>query len=190
VKKKMQIFLLAASTVLVASVALAAGSKSGHYEAPGLASLFWPTVNFIIYALLINYGYRKIGKPAMISHSVQVRDDLKRAAKSLADAESLLAQAESRRENISEEKAKLIERLQEEGKAVAINTLEDAHRQAEAIQSDAKRRIKGETAKARSELLEMVVKKATDLARDDFQRELSAEQDMNLRKAAVISVLN
>jgi len=167
-----------------------AGGGGGDGHAPGLGTLFWPTVNFILYAALIRFMYKKLGKPALVSHSVQVRNDLEEAAKSFADAESELAKAQAMQGRLPEEKTSVVERLREEGKNIAKQTLEEGNKQAALIQSDAVRRIAGDTAKVKAELRETLVREASKIAREQLKSELSAEQDIGLRKAAIMSVLN
>lgn len=168
--------------------ALAAGGAHGH--APGLGTLFWPLVNFLIYAALIRFLYLKLGKPALVSHAVQVKQDLKEAAESYADAEKILHDAKAVQGRLASEKVAVIDRLREEGRKIATQTLEEGNRQAALVQSDAARRIAGDTAKVRAELRETLVKEASKIARDQLSTELSAEQDADLRKAAIMSVLN
>ena len=162
----------------------------GHGHAPGLGTLFWPTVNFLIYAFLIRFLYMKLGKPALMSHSVQVKNDLKDAAEAYAEAESELHKAEAMHARLEQEKTAVVEQLREEGKKIAKQTLEEGSRQAALIGSDAERRIAGDTAKVQSELKQSLVREAARIARAELKAELSSEQDVDLRKAAVMSVLN
>jgi F0F1-type ATP synthase membrane subunit b/b' len=168
----------------------AGGGGDGAHHAPGLDTLFWPAINFTLYACIMVYFYRRLGKPALVSRAVQVRDQLVQSAKSLAEAEGQLEKVKDRQESISGEREQIIESLNLEGQTISTTVIEQAHSSAQKIQNDIERRIKSDISKAQSEIRAAVVSRATVLARQALEAELSAEDDLNLRKAAISSVLS
>lgn len=159
-----------------------------HHQAPGILSLFWPTLNFVIYFAFLRSLYRKFGKPGLLGKSVSVKEQIEKGTRMLAQAEQDLAEVKQR--DIEAEKKELFERIVAEGKAIASSILEDSRSAALKIDRDAELRIARDFAKVESELKTSVVRRASELARNEFKANLSEGQDRELRKDALRSVLN
>lgn len=182
-----RVFYLAALAAVwgVPSVALAAGA-GGHAT---IGSLFWPAVNFTLYALLIRYGYRKVGKPLLRDRSVQLKQDMGSAAKALEEAEREYTSLKQRLELIADEKSALKKRLEGDGENIGASLITDAERAAKRKREDTERRILSEFARVRAEIQREVVYSATAAARSRLSSELSREDDQRLRQEAVRSLI-
>ncbi len=182
-----RILYLAALTAVwgLPSVAFAAGG-AGHAS---IASLFWPAVNFTLYAILLSYGYRKVARPLLRDRSVQLKQDITSAAKALDEAEREIAALQQRLELIDEEKSALRNRLQGDGDNIAASLITDAERAAKRKREDTERRILSEFARVRAEIQREVVYSATATARQRLSSELSREDDQRLRQEAVRSLI-
>lgn len=164
------------------------GHDGAKHHAPGIDTLFWPALNFVLYLALMNYSYRKLGKPALLGRSLSVKEQIERAEMALAQAQQDLVEVQSR--DIDFEKQELFDKILADGKFLAGTILEDAGNNTLKIGRDVELRIAREFTKVEGELKTSVVKRASDLARREFESNLSESQDRELRKDALRSVLN
>jgi len=154
-----------------------------------IGALFWPAVNFTIYAVLLRYGYRKVARPLLRDRSVQLKQDIGAAAGLLREAEADLEGLNQRLELISSEKEALRLRLRTDGENIAASLITEAERAAKRKREDTERRIRSEFGKVTAEIQREVVHTATASARSRLSRELSQDDDKRLRQEAVRSLL-
>lgn len=168
--------------------ALAFASESEHHHAPGLETLLWPGINFLIYAIGMRTLYKNVGIPALRGKAASVKEQIDRAEGALAVAKQDLLELQKR--EIEAEKKELEDRIVEESRLNAASIIEDAQAVVRKIDHDVELRITRDFGKAEDDFRVEVVKKATALVRKEFSTSLSENQDRELRKDALRSVLN
>ena len=137
------IFSISLFIFLQVGVAFAAGD--GHHA--GLGTLFWPAINFALYLWVLVWGFKKIGRPALVQQNADVTENLARSASEIADANALLEVAKARIENIDSEKTALIARIEQEGENTSSTIIQKARTAAVSSKEDVARRIVGETSR-------------------------------------------
>lgn len=164
----------------------AGGEHAVHHV--GLDTLFWPTANFSIYALIVIYLYRKHGTKMLRGRSAQIENHVNRASAALADAEAQFQNSNERLQAIDDEKSSFLETYREEGHRMAASVLQSARESAQRIDHDASRLIASEFSRTEKELRNHVVTVATEQVRERLTRELTAEDDKALRRRALESL--
>lgn len=176
--------LLAHPLVVMAAEHHSEGSHSGgsHGEAEaGPASLIWPAINFFLYLSLMVYLYKRFVRPSLVTRAAVFEQHLQKAAGVLEDAERELGRAEHRLREIKTEQDDIRRRLREDGEHLAARLIEQAQDTAAAMKRDVARRVEREASQARSEVRQMVVQRATAIARQTLERGISPDQDRRLR---------
>ncbi len=164
-------------------------AEHGAHHAAGPESLIWPTVNFIIYALLMRYFFKRFASPALRARAAHFEEHSQRAARVLADADREFRNLETRLNGIVEEQRAIRERLATEGAQIAAQVMAQAEQSANALRRDIGRRIERELHSATSEVKQQVIARATELARAQLRTELSSDDDFRLRQDAIRSLL-
>jgi F0F1-type ATP synthase membrane subunit b/b' len=169
------------------AMALAAENAADHgAHAPAeLSSLWWTTLNFLIFAFIMGRLYKKYGRPALLSRAATFEQHVKKAAQVLDDAERELRDVEERLQAILDEQREIRERLVREGTQVAAQIVAQAEQSALAVRSDVGRRIERELSAATADVREQVIARATEVARRKLASGLSEEDDSRLRQDAV-----
>lgn len=167
---------------------LALASGGDHHGAPGIETLVWPGINFVIYVAVMSYFYRKLGRPALIGKAHSVKEQIEKAEGALSAARNDLELVQRR--DIELEKNELKDRIIGEGRMQAASIVEDAQALLRKLERDIELRINRDFGKVEEEFRTEVVRKASKLVRDEFLSSLSEVQDQELRKDALRSVLN
>lgn len=170
-----------ATVALIVTSPAFAFAAEHHEEEFGVDSLIWPAVNFFLYVSLMVYLYKRFVRPLLVSRAAVFEQHLQKAAGVLEDAERELGRAEHRLREIETEQKEIRNRLTADGEHLAARLIEQAHENAAAIKRDVARRIEQETSQAQSEIRQLVIQRATGLARQALERGISPEQDRRLR---------
>lgn len=173
-----------ADVALAASDAHGADPHAGEHHA-GIGTLFWPVVNFCLYAFVMVSAYKKLAAPALRQQKAEIKEQYESGRAMLADARRQLAVLKARHENLPDERAQVLSSLKEETKALTKSILEKSVEDCQYVMNDVERRIVSEQSKIESELRSAVVRKATSDARAELSQNLDAEQDARLRRDAV-----
>lgn len=185
--KKYLLFIL----ILTANAYAGGGaSSSAHHEAPGIATLIWPVINFAIYFGILTYAYKNFIKPSLVGKEASVRDEIESAKTELLEANSNLEIIKSRKENIESEKEELAAKIAKEGKMQASVVLEDAKNQSAKIARDTQLRIDTEFSSVQSGIRAEIVKRALNSVKKDLKGSLSESQDSEIRKDTLRSALS
>ncbi|MFN8390467.1 MAG: ATP synthase F0 subunit B [Bdellovibrionota bacterium] len=177
--------ILAVAGAYVPAAVLAEAVTHAEHEAPGIGSLAWPTVNFAIYFGIVVYLYRRFGRPALVARTAGFEAHFIKAAQVLDQAERELATYENRLRTIVDEQQAIRERLATEGAQIAEQIMVQAEESAAALTRDTSRRIERELSTARSEVRQQAIRRATELALQQLQKGLSADDDFRLRQEAL-----
>ena len=161
------------------------GAEAHGEHHASILDLFWPLCNFVLYALLMTYAFRRLARPILRDRAVQVREHLTHAKRVLADAEQQYQSLGRRLREIGAEKQAEITRLVNEGKSIAANVTQSGQLSLEQLHRDTSRRVASELAKAQADIRFEVVAAAGRIARERIQRELSGSDDARLRKETV-----
>ena len=161
----------------------AGGARAAHHAA-GIDSLGWPLVNFLLYAFIFRYLYKRLGAPALLDRAASFEQHLKRAGQTLDDAEQDVVSLRRRLKGIHEEQTALRERLAGEGVLIADRLIVQAEEAAVSMKNDVARRIARELHAATSEVKQSAIVRATELAREEL-RTLSEQDDYRLRQEAL-----
>ena len=183
---------LVLSTILFVADAFAGGggaASAGHHEAPGLATLVWPVINFAIYFGILTYAYKKLISPSLVGKEAAIKEEIDSAKSELLQAKSVLETVKNRKEAIESEKEELELKLAKEGKMQASSIVEDGNIQSGKIARDIQLRIDREFSKVESGIRAEIVKRALSSAQSELSDSLSAGQDSELRKDTLRSVL-
>ena len=173
----------------VAEHAAEHGAGHGGHAPAGIESLIWPAVNFFIYAAMMHHFYKKYARPALLARSANFEQHVQRAAKVLEDADRELHKLEARVQGIAEEQRQIRERLATEGAQIAAQVMTQAEQTANSNRRDVGRRIERELNAATNEVKQLVIAKATEIARAQLRSGLSTEDDFRLRQDAIRSLL-
>lgn len=163
--------------------------EAAHHEEPTIASLVWPTINFLIYLGLIGYAYAKFIAPALLARAAGIEAHLKKAASVISEAERDLYNLENSLKDIESEQQAIRERLATEGAQIAATIVKNAEVAAAGMKKDVSRRIARELAQAQAEVREQVIQNASRLARTKISEGLSADDDHRLRQEAIRGLL-
>ena len=132
---------LANIAVAVAPAFAGAPHGDGHHPSM-LEQLTWPSVNFVLYVLLIRYLYKRLGAPALKSRSIQVEQHLSRSAAELLAIEAELSQAKDRIARFEVERQEVLQDLEQDGVRLAAAAREAAQAEALRVQRDAQNQIR------------------------------------------------
>ena len=170
------------------AVALAAGhGAQAHGPAPTIGSLIWPAVNFAIYLIVMVYLYRRLVRPALKVRAVDFEQRLRKAAQSFQEADREHSLLDERLREIEIEKQEIKDRLTKEGTQMAAQVLVAAEQSGAHMMQDVGRRIERELQKARAEVRQEVINRATAAARKQLEA-VSAADDLRLRQEAIRGV--
>lgn len=182
---KAKIFLLFFGFVQIANASTA--GAEGH-PTPEISSLVWPLVNFLIFAFLLNYLYRKLGKPALLVRAVGFEQAYKKADSYLEEIEKEHRLLQDRLKNISVEEQEIRTRIDRETEFEINSILNSAEHAAMQIALDVQRKISQQTAKINAEVKDIVVIQAMKKAEEKLKNSLSKEQDYALRQNTIRSL--
>ena len=138
--------------------------------------------------MAIVWIYKKKLKGILHSRSVELQGAVTRAKQELADAQSMLAQAKRRHEEVAGEKKDLKNQFAVEAKKMSELAVSNAKESAESIARDTARRIENEYNQAVKEVRAEVVQLATQRARERLERELTDDVDKQLRDQVIQGV--
>lgn len=170
----------------LAEFAFAASAGHGAEHGPaGVGTLLYPALNFILFAGILVFAYRKIGKAKLIEQHTDVKEHLRRAAEDFGAAESAFNHAQGRLGAIEEEKQALIATLNQEGADLSDIVLAKAEQAVENSLLDTKRRIDNEVARTETELRHEVVRRAASSAREKVVGRLNSDDDARLRRETI-----
>lgn len=165
-------------------------SSAGSHEAARISSLVWPVINFCIYAFLMNFLYRKFGKPAIIARAVEFEQTLIKADSYLEEVEKEHRALQNRLKNIQIEEEEIRTRISNETEFEINSLVSAAEYAAKQTVGDVQRRIAQEITKVNAEVKFLVVTQAMKKAEEKLKSSLSKEQDYTLRQNTVRSLIN
>lgn len=184
VLRKAKILLI----LFFAFIQAANASTTEAHAAPEISSLVWPLVNFLIYAFLLNFLYRKLGKPALLARAVGFEQAYKKADSYLEEVEKEHRILQDRLKNISVEEQEIRTRIDKETEFEINSILNSAEHAAKQTALDVQRKISQETAKINAEVKDIVVLQAMKKAEEKLKNSLSKEQDYALRQNTIRSL--
>jgi F-type H+-transporting ATPase subunit b len=176
-------------SVFLPSAVWASAATAGQHAPPGIESLFWPVVNFVLYLFVLRWGYGAAVRPLLRDRSIQLERDLQQAANLLSDAERQRDALSQRLAAVESEQQELRERLKRDGEHLAQLVIGKAQEAARQLEREILRRIDAERAKAVAEIRREVVFAATGLARERLAVRLGAEDDVRLRQITLRTML-
>lgn len=178
-------YLILWGCILIVSTQLALAAGGGSYEKASIGMLFWPAVNFALYATVIYYAYKNKAAPALKQQRAELKELATRGRSELAAAQQEFEAAQAQRDDIENEKKRVIEQLNEEGARLAGRIIEQAASDVQYSKRDVERRISGQRSKVETDLRAAVVRAATSLARAELPEQIRGETDSRLRQQAV-----
>lgn len=175
-----------AAVVIVCSAGSAFAAGGGdHHAAASFATLTWPIINFSLYATVMFMAYRKKGATALRQQRAELKERRDQGRAELSAAERELEALQAQRDDIENEKQRVLVQLKEEGVRLAQSIVAQAQANAEYSKGDVERRIAGERSKLEADLRKEVVQAATSMARSSMPEVLNAERDARLRREAL-----
>ena len=175
--------MAAASFASAMLPALAVASEgAGHGETSLITQLTWPTINFVVLVLILNWVYRKKVATLLVARSERIAAHIERSGILVQEAEQKLREVELQLSQIAEQQTKLLEQYRAEGARIADSVLVRAKEEAEKTMADAARQIDREIERAKAELEHEVLQRSLRLVRNRIQGELTDEQDRQLRE--------
>lgn len=149
---------------------------------PGLSSLMWPSVNFVLFVVAAIFLYRKYAASLLRARSIQVEQELRRVAADLAAAVRELTTVRNRLVNIDHEKSEIIAHYRIEGQKMAEVIVSNAMKTADRMALDVGRHIEHELNQAKKETRRQILLLATKKAKGKLEKGLSANDDRRLRE--------
>ncbi len=146
------------------------------------STLLWPVVNFSIYLAIFIYLYRKHVPQRLRARSIEIAEQLQRAAHSIHQAEHEFELLDRRMKQIEAEKSDLTAKLANETDSLIKVIQAEARGRVERLLKDNARQIDTELRAAEKELRRETALVALDAARDRLKRDLSGEIDRRLRQ--------
>lgn len=150
-----------------------------------LASLKWFLINFGLYLCVMFVLYKKFVRALVRTRSIQVRQDLEKAAMAIANAQATLNKETSRFRGITVEEGQLVQQLESDGRADGESVVAAAMRARDRIGEDSQLQIEREAESARSNVRKEVVRRATEIVRRKLKAGLPVEDDAKLRRDAL-----
>jgi F0F1-type ATP synthase membrane subunit b/b' len=172
-----RLLLLLFAVSVVPSLAWAAGS--GHAD---ISSLFFPTINFLMYLGVMTWLYFKAIKPALQKRKAGVVESLSKAEKRLKNAEQGLNEAKARLAGVDQECKALAAKLNAETEELVRHILNDAEKDAKRIEDDIVNQVENSLLRASHEIRSEIVSSAVKKARAELKDRLSDEQDAAVRE--------
>lgn len=167
--------------------ALAFASSKGAAHAPEIGSLFWPTMNFVLYIALMTFLYGKFARPALRTQRTDLETKVVKIQNEHDMLNKELDQLKEQLVGIDQEKSKLVAELEVEARAMADLIIAGANKKAERIKLEAGNRVASDKVRleqdVKSELLKRVVNKVSTKLRDNF----SEKEDSNYIKSFLSS---
>jgi F-type H+-transporting ATPase subunit b len=166
------------ASLLVVSLALAAGGEAAHGEAHGITptkitDFIWRTVNFAVFAGVLIYLVYKPAKQFFAKRTSDIGETFEDLETQKAEAEAALAAAQERLAQVGAEREKLLEQFREEGEAEKEKIIQKAEMVAARIKDMAALSIEQETKKAAQELRKEVAQQATQMAEEMIRKEIT-----------------
>lgn len=165
-----------------------ASTAKDHAHPPEISSLLWPFINFLIYAFLLNFLYRKLGKPALLARAVGFEQAYRKADSYLEEVEKEHRLLQDRLKNIGVEEQEIRKRIDKETEFEINSILNAAEHTAKQTALDVQRRIGQEIAKINAEVKSLVVTQSMKKAEEKLRHSLSKEQDYTLRQNTIRSL--
>jgi F-type H+-transporting ATPase subunit b len=165
-------------SLLLVSLALAAGGEAAHGEAHGISptkitDFIWRTVNFVVFAGLLVYLVSKYIVKLISQRSTDIAETLEDLETRKVEAEAALLAAQERLAQVGAEREKLMEQFRAEGEAEKEKIIEKAEMVAARIKEMAALSIEQETKKAAQELRKEVAEQATQMAEELIRKEIT-----------------
>lgn len=172
------IFLGLGASLLVVSLALAAGGEAAHGDAHGISpakitDFIWRTVNFLVFAGILIYLVSKPAKQFFAKRSSDIGETFEDLETKKAEAEAALRAAQERLAQVGAEREKLLEQFRAEGEAEKEKIIQKAEMVAARIKEMAALSIEQETKKAAQELRKEVAEQATQMAEELIKKEIT-----------------
>lgn len=172
------IFLGLGASLLVVSLALAAGGEAAHGDAHGISpakitDFIWRTVNFLVFAGILIYLVSKPAKQFFAKRSSDIGETFEDLETKKAEAEAALMAAQERLAQVGAEREKLLEQFRAEGEAEKEKIIQKAEMVAARIKEMAALSIEQETKKAAQELRKEVAEQATQMAEELIKKEIT-----------------
>lgn len=172
------IFLGLGASLLVVSLALAAGGEAAHGDAHGISpakitDFIWRTVNFLVFAGILIYLVSKPAKQFFAKRSSDIGETFEELETKKAEAEAALRAAQERLAQVGAEREKLLEQFRAEGEAEKEKIIQKAEMVAARIKEMAALSIEQETKKAAQELRKEVAEQATQMAEELIKKEIT-----------------
>lgn len=176
--------LIAFGSFLVTDHAFAAGAGSHN---AGIETLFYPTLNFMIYCIIVVMVYRKFARPVLRNYRAEVESFAVRAQNEFVTLERELEQVRYSLENVSEEKAELISELEKSGQDISREVVATAEEKVRAIKKDVLLRTESERQKIIQSAKEELVGKVMVQVKDNLSKNYTEEEDKMLIRSALLN---
>jgi F0F1-type ATP synthase membrane subunit b/b' len=179
--------LLFSSVFLMPESSMAA--TAAHHGEIGIGTLFWPLVNFSIFAALLVYLFRKFGSPALKARAVTIEDHLRKSERELSEAIKEFNKAQQRLVAIEDERTAIFARFDEDAEIASKEIIASAEQSAKRVRDDLVIRLQNEFKQATNAVKAEMVEAAMSLAKEKLAVEFGVDDDRQLRKQA-LQVIN
>lgn len=175
----MKKFLLINTIILSLGASLSFASGGSH-SAPQVSDLLFPFINFVILLMLLYFFLRSKAVDFFRSRSTNIKVDIEKSKEMYADAYRKYEEIEGKLKNADIEGKELLKSLKDEAELEKKHMVKAASEFSEKLKSDSERIINNELKKATRRLKKETVNLATMLAKQELQKEMSAEQQKQL----------
>jgi F-type H+-transporting ATPase subunit b len=159
---------LGAGLLLAGAAAASEAAHGGHgaIDPAKIQDFIWRTVNFVVFAAILIKLVAKPAKNFFAQRSQDVATTLEELEAKRAEATAAVTAAETRLDEVAQEREKIIQQYMAEGEMEKAKILDKANMVAERIKAMAALSIQQETKKATHELREEIVGMAAQMATD------------------------
>ena len=174
-------------TFLIFSASDVAYAGGPSTSSAGIDTLLWPTINFILYLLLIYTLYRRFACPVLRDYRAEVESLAIRAQSENDTLRAELDQLGRDLSNIDEEKESIVADLEREGRNMAADILTLANQKVERLLLDTGTRISTEKSRIESDVRKELLSSALNKVLERISRDYTEDQDRQVIEASLVS---
>ena len=158
---------------------------SAAAHAPGIETLLFPLINFLIFSSIFVWLYRRYGAPLLRQRRAEIEQMINKWTGQLGQLDRELADVNDQLSSFEAERARMLGEFEVEGDKIAAEIALSTRSAIEALERETKRRISREYGVAEDEIRSEVVRRGAASARKTLFADLSSEQDRRLREEVI-----
>lgn len=175
-----RLFFSTAVLFTLAAARVAGASTEGGHAAPGIGSLLFPLINFVLFLILLYILAFPRLKNFFVERSSIIRKALQDAEQAKLLAESTFKEYEQKLRNLDKEVQEIREMVKKEGELEKQRIIAEAGREAESLKKQAQYIAEQEVKKAKHELQREVARLSLERAEKMVREHINNDDQIRL----------